>query len=356
MIKILLIEDNIEMRENTAEILELADYEVQTAENGKVGVKMAIKEQPDIVVCDIMMPEMDGYEVLYLLSKKPATSGIPFIFLTAKADKVDIRKGMELGADDYLTKPYDEMQLLNAIEVRLKKSEAFRREYENNEEGLNSFIDEAKGLSELEKLSEERDAKSYQRKMELFTEGDRPHFLMFIKSGKVKTWLMNEDGKELITGLLKEGDFLGYMAILREETYRENATALEDTEVILIPRDDFSELLHKNRDVSHRFIKMLSNKVMEEEERLLHLAYSPVRERVAEALLLLQKRYGEENGGNFSMKISRDDLAGIVGTATESLIRTLSDLKEESLIEVNGREITIVNGKGLEKVANPFSF
>src|SRR5688572_13362054 len=100
MKKILLIEDNTEVRENTSEIISLANYEVLTAENGKVGVELAQKEKPDLIICDIMMPELDGYGVLHILSKKPETAGIPFIFLTAKTEKNDVRKGMNLGADD----------------------------------------------------------------------------------------------------------------------------------------------------------------------------------------------------------------------------------------------------------------
>ena len=121
MKKILLIEYNKDIRENTAEILTLANYNVLTAANGKKGVEIALKEMPDIIVCDIMMPVLDGYGVLHLLSKNTETANIPFIFLTAKADQIDFRKGMEMGADDYITKPFDDVQLLNAIEVRLKK-------------------------------------------------------------------------------------------------------------------------------------------------------------------------------------------------------------------------------------------
>lgn len=126
MKKILLIEDNAEVRENTAEILELANYTVFTAPNGKIGVELARKQQPDLIICDIMMPELDGYGVLHLLGKNPSTAGIPFIFLTAKSEKDDFRKGMNLGADDYLTKPYDDLTLLDAIEMRLKKNDLFK--------------------------------------------------------------------------------------------------------------------------------------------------------------------------------------------------------------------------------------
>src|SRR5205809_7030538 len=100
---ILVIDDNTDIRENTAEILELAGYKTYTAENGKRGVDLAIKEKPTVIVCDIMMPELDGYGVLHLLRKNADTQRIPFIFLSAKAERTDMRKGMEMGADDYIT-------------------------------------------------------------------------------------------------------------------------------------------------------------------------------------------------------------------------------------------------------------
>ena len=106
---ILIIEDNTDIRESTAEILELAGYTTLTAENGKIGVEMAQKQSPSLIICDIMMPELDGYGVLYLLSKSPETAVIPLIFLTAKSERIDMRKGMEMGADDYLTKPFDDI-------------------------------------------------------------------------------------------------------------------------------------------------------------------------------------------------------------------------------------------------------
>lgn len=129
MKKILIIEDNEEVRENTAEIIELSNYEVITAADGKAGVEKALAELPDLIICDIMMPVLDGYGVYHLLSKHDETASIPFIFLTAKSEKADFRRGMQMGADDYLTKPFEGIELLNAIEVRLKKSEKIRQQY-----------------------------------------------------------------------------------------------------------------------------------------------------------------------------------------------------------------------------------
>jgi DNA-binding LytR/AlgR family response regulator len=122
MTKLLVIEDDKDVRENLVLILESENYTVTSAPNGRLGITMANEVVPDLIVCDIMMPDMDGYEVLRNLSCMPLTKKIPFIFLTAKVDRDDIRKGMELGADDYLFKPFKSSELLKAIEIRLKKS------------------------------------------------------------------------------------------------------------------------------------------------------------------------------------------------------------------------------------------
>lgn len=349
MKKVLLIEDNPDMRENTLEILQFAGYQVFSANNGREGVQMARETLPDLILCDIMMPEMDGYGVLYLLNKDPKTAGIPFIFLTAKADKSDVRKGMNLGADDYLTKPYDEMELLDTIETRLKRSEIVRKDFGNDIGGLHAFLDEAKGKEALSKLSLDRKMRVYKRKENIFYEGEFPSNLFFIVRGKAKGWRMNEDGKELIVDLYKQGDFVGYLPLLTDVPYSETVTTLEEVEVAIIPKDDFLELFNRDKDVAYRFIKMLANNVHEKEEKLLSLAYSSVRARVAEALLHLRDRYQEKGDGLFSISISRDDLAGMVGTATESLIRTLSEFKTEHLLEISGREITVLDTAGLER-------
>jgi CRP/FNR family transcriptional regulator, polysaccharide utilization system transcription regulator len=345
--KIVLIEDNAEMRENTAELLEFADYEVFPAENGKVGIDKVKQVKPDIVICDIMMPEYDGYDVLYMLSKDLSTSAIPFIFLTAKTEKSDVRKGMSLGADDYLMKPYTEAELLEAVEMRLTKSRKLKEFYSRDEEGLRQFINEARGFEQLKNLSVDRKIRKFKKKEMIFHEGDNPTYLYFINSGKVKAFRMNGDGKEFIIDLYNEGDFFGYMALLENGVYQESAVALEETDVSLIPRSDFNLLLQSNRDVAARFIKMLSNNILEKEEKLLRIAYSSVRLRVAEALLQLHDKYNKEKVAPFTISISRDDLASLVGTATETVIRTLSEFKDEKLIEAKASHITILNAKAL---------
>ncbi len=347
---ILLIEDNKDVRENTAEILELADYKVIQAENGKQGVEEAQQHTPDLIICDIMMPVLDGYGVIHLLSKKTETASIPFIFLTAKSERLDFRKGMEMGADDYISKPFDDIELLNAVESRLKKNEMLKAEFSKDVAGLNKFFNDVKKTDELKKLSEERRIKQYKKKETVFNEGNSPNFLYFLVKGKVKTFKAHEYGKELITNLYKEGDFFGYTTLLEDGPYTETAEALEDSEICLIPKDDFFSLMYGSIHVMKSFIKMLSDNIADKEKQLINLAYSSVRKRVAEALLLLQSRYDNNKDKSFSISISREDLANIVGTATESLIRTLSDFKEEKLVEIKGSNITITNIEKLKKL------
>ena len=136
MKKILIIEDNRDVRENTADILELEGYEVASAENGLTGVERAKELLPDIIVCDIMMPELDGYGVLEELNKDSQTSSIPFIFLTAKTEKTDMRKGMNLGADDYLTKPFHFEELLSRINALSR-----RKQYHNQEKPKSPILE-----------------------------------------------------------------------------------------------------------------------------------------------------------------------------------------------------------------------
>ena len=349
MKKILLIEDNSEVRENTAEILELAKYTVITAENGKIGVELAAKEKPDLIICDIMMPVLDGYGTLHLLGKQPETATIPFIFLTAKTERTDIRKGMEMGADDYLTKPFDDIELLNAVESRFRRSELIKKEFSNNADGISRFFDSA---SQLKLISEDRETSQYKKKTFVYSEGHRPVYLYYLMSGKIKTYRTNEDGKELITGMYKEGDFLGYIALLEENTYKDSAQAIENAEVMLIPKTDFIQLVNSNPEISKKFIKLLANNVSERETQLVKLAYNSLRKRVADALILVNKRYKKTETDNPQIQISREDLANIVGTATESLIRTLSDFKSEKLIEIQEGKIVIKNEAKLAGLIN----
>lgn len=348
MAKILIIEDNQDVRENIAEILDLAGHETDTAENGKIGVEKAVENTPDLILCDVMMPELDGFGVLKIIGKNPKTTSIPFIFLTAKTEQIDFRKGMGLGADDYITKPFDDTELLDAIEIRLRKSEHIKKSFARTPEGLNQFYDDAKAHNDLIKLSENREERNLTRKTKVFEEGQRANWLYFISKGKVKAYKTNEFGKELITHIYSNGDFFGYVPLITDTTYEESAAVIEDSTLVLIPKSDFNLLLFGNREFGVQFIKMLANQVSETEENLINLAYDSVRQKVARALVILYYKYQQDNQARFS--ILREDLAALAATAKETVIRTISDFKEEGLMTIEDNDIVIKSVKALENL------
>lgn len=347
---ILVVDDNTDIRENTAEILMLAGYNTFTAENGKRGVETALREKPDLIVCDIMMPDLDGYGVLHLLRTNPATEHIPLIFLTAKTERTDFRKGMEMGADDYITKPFDDLELLKAIEIRLKKSDIIHKAYGAGEQGMNELVKELKSSGLLLLDPERYDSEHVAKKQLVYGEGKRPRYLYFVKSGKVKTFKVNEDGKEYITNLYSAGDYLGYLALLENSTYDDTAEVLEDAEVAMIPKDEFTDAVYNDMAIATKFIRLVAQDVKEKEERLLRLAYDSLRRRIAKALLDIHGKFNKEDTAQNSIDISREDIAQYVGTATESLIRTLSDFKSEKLIEIREGKIRILNQEKLQRL------
>lgn len=347
---ILLVEDNLEMSDNIAGILELEHYQVLTAVNGKAGVTMAQKHHPDLILCDIMMPELDGYGVFHVLGNDHDTSSIPFIFLTAKADKSEIRIGMNLGADDYITKPFEGSDLLKVIEVRLNKNEKLKSIFKNDLKEVSEFFNDARKINDLTKLLEKRHVRHCRKKDFIYFEGQTANDLYMVNRGEIKTFKMNADGKELITGFHQEGSFLGYIPLLEDRPYTENAVAMEDTEITIIPRHDFLALISANNNMALRFIHFLTNNLEDAENRLLQLAYQSVRQRVASALLRLNDLTKPNHSE--AITIGRKDIANLIGTATESLNRTLSDFKDERLIAIAEKGITILNQAKLEQITH----
>ena len=267
---ILIIEDNTDIRESTAEILELAGYQVYQAENGKTGVDLAYQQKPDVILCDIMMPELDGYGVLYMLSKNPETTSIPFIFLTAKAERVDFRKGMEMGADDYLTKPFDDIELLNAIESRLDKKRKQEEYFSKSLASLESLSGgNGQGTSELKTMISGRKIRQIKKKQVLYYEGDHPQGLYLVIEGAIRTFKLAEDGRELMMGLYKPDDYLGVHALLLDEPFTETAEAVEDAAVCMLPKDAIINLVNKYPDITLQFIKILANNIREKEVQLI---------------------------------------------------------------------------------------
>lgn len=346
---ILIIEDNPEVCENIADILKLGDYDVLTANNGKDGVRLALTNNPDLILCDIMMPELDGYGVLHVLGKHAVTSDTPFIFLTAKSEKADFRKGMGLGADDYLVKPFGGLELLETVEMRLKRNRKLRTAFENEPKDLEDFFNITKTLSGFENLSGNKLIKQIKKKDFIFREGQSAGTLFYLMEGEIKTNRINEEGKEFITGIFNSGQYIGYVALLKNIPYTENAVAMTDVTVEMILKEDFQMLVHTNRLVASKFMKILSSNVLEAEKRLFELAYQSVRQRVASAILSLHEREVAQNKDERVINMLRRDIAGIVGTALETLNRTITDFRAEGLIDIVEGGVRITNLNGLER-------
>ncbi|MCB0472315.1 MAG: response regulator [Flavobacteriaceae bacterium] len=351
MKKVLIIEDDTTVRENTAELLELAKYEVILAANGKLGVAEAKKHQPDIIVCDIMMPELVGYGVLKILSAEKSTKQIPFIFLSAKTEHQDIRKGMNMGADDYLTKPFDESELITAIESRLAKVAILNETRNNNQVKADTGNDdeEIKTIDQLKNyFTDEGEEYSYKAGETLYHEGDNSNYIYLIYNGVVKASKIDEQGKELITGLYRDDDLFGFTSFTQNITYQETVIAIENTVVFKVLKSKLKELLLKNHNITLNLIDYFSDNVSEVKEQLLQMAYSSVRKKTANTILQFTEKI--QPGHSAGIKISRSDLANVAGVATETFIRTLSDLKKDGLIDIEGRNIRVLDIEKLKKI------
>ncbi len=344
--KILIIEDEASERNNLLDILTLNGYDAYAVEQGLEGIALALQLIPDLILCDVQLPELNGYEVLQRLGKNPSTADIPFIYLSAFAEKEDYRKGMALGADDYIVKPFDMAILLQTIEYRLRKSERIRTAVLPKTGTFDRFLSEAKAQEALLQLCDNREIRHYKKRDVIFKEKDYPHNLFYIQSGEVKLYKINTEGRELILRIAGPGHFLGYLALLQESPYSENTAALETTSLRVIPKEDFYALLYSNPNVTSNFLKLLANHIHEQEQQLLELAYHSVRKRVAQTIVWLHDQ------GKGHVHLLRDDLASMVGTAKETLIRVLAELKSEGLIVVEEGNIKVLKMEKLRRIPN----
>lgn len=206
---------------------------------------------------------------------------------------------------------------------------------------------------ELELLSMQKHCNYYQRGQIIFIEGNHPVGLFCINQGKVKISQSGFEGKEQIMRLAKDGDLLGYRALISGEGYSATATVIEDSKICLIPRNVFFGMLQSNAEITSRIMKLLAVDLREAENKITVLAQKPVIERLAEVLLMLKEYYGyEEDNASLNITITREEIANIVGTATETTIRLLSELKKEGIIDLDGKKISIIKSESLIKLAN----
>lgn len=334
MKKILLIEDNVDVRENTAEILALVGYKVDTAENGKVGVMKAKSDIPDLIICDIMMPELDGFGVRKILNNDPDLLNVPFIFLTAKTEKSDFRKGMGLGADDYITKPFDDVQLLEAVEIRLKKKIEHSASAQTNT--AHHFYNPSKADHSIHELLTNRETRIFKRKDVIYKEDNYPKWVYWIQSGMIKSCRRNAQGKEIVTSIHGKNEFLDLTPILLDTKYVSYAKTMQDTEVVLIPIEAFKSRMTSDSDFATKMICQVAQSAQEKEDKLVDIAFNSVRKKLSNTLLVLAEKVNAE-----TITILREDLAAMTGSAKETIIRTISDFKSEGLIDLKGHDIIL---------------
>ena len=335
--KILIIEDNQDVRENLSEIFVLSGYDTVTADNGKKGVQVALSESPDLILCDIMMPELDGYGVLRILSKNPATSHIPFIFLTAKTELADVRRGMTLGADDYITKPFDDVELLDSIEMRLNKKKSATQQGTQGQ--LINLPDHKQLFESLPAHFLDGEPRLIRKKELLYAEGQTCRNVFFLKSGKAIASKIDDYSKEVITQLYKPPAIIGVTSAFTGHRYRETVKVFEDLEVIPIKKDDFINFVLTHPAAAYYFLHQISTYQLRADEKLLLQAFGSVRMKLASTLIDLYSSFDKK--GKVSISISREDLANMAGTAKETIIRCLTEFKDEGLIGIQGSDIII---------------
>ena len=335
---------------NIPEILNIAGYEVHHAEDGKAGVHLIMDKLPDMIISTIQLAYLDGLSLLHVIRKHLPLICTPIVFISQTDSKEDVRRVMTAGADDCIAAPFTETELLYVVECRLKKADMLNTFLEQKASAGNGV-----GHSEKKVLEEFLDGRSlhrFGRNQCIYKEGQAPKYLYFIKNGKVRLVKSSSDGKDLVTDLCGEGDFLGHTALIQNTHYRESAESIDAAELILVPRSDFQQLLKENLVLSYKFNQILATTLTHKNSHLVGIAYNSLRQKVAEALLLVKNKYSATQQDNFAIQMNREVLANIAGTAKESLIRTLSDFKSERLIEVGSDGvIKIVNEKRLQVMA-----
>ena len=209
-------------------------------------------------------------------------------------------------------------------------------------------------VSELHETSHIKTCVYFKKGQVLMHEGSRPNGVYCLHHGKAKVYRLGTEGKEQIIRFAKDGDLIGYRSLLSGENLSASVSALEDTHACFIPKSALLKLISDNPRFSLNMMKLACHELGEAGKLITNLAQKTVRERLAEVLLLIHKTFGEDSEGNLDVSLSREEIANMVGTATESVIRLLSEFKEDELVSIKGRKITIINRPALVRIGNVY--
>lgn len=338
--KILIIEDNQEMRENISEILELAGYNVHSAPDGLAGIQEARQFRPELILCDIMMPNLDGFGVLKILQQDEGLKTIPLIFLTAKAEREDFRKGMNLGAEDYLLKPFEDSDLLEVIDKKLKKYQDLSLNRTSRIlTGLIQFTEFEK-LQSVQELIQSTSPREIVKKSKIWQQQDNINHIYYLEKGTIKEVIDTVGGKEFILEFYSAQGFAG-LRYLFQSKYPSYAEFLETSIVRIIPKKSLEEIILKDNLLTS-FLHYTNSITQDYIQRLSINSFGNVREKVAFHLCHLSSKLNLS-----TIHLSREDLAGYCGIAKETLIRTLTEFKDEKLIKLNQDGLVIMQQQKL---------
>jgi CRP-like cAMP-binding protein len=219
---------------------------------------------------------------------------------------------------------------------------------------LSSCFFKSSSQAEVDYLNDIKSCRLLKKNQVIYMEGEKPQGIFCIASGKVKISKINKEGKEQIVRILKAGDNIGYHAILMGENYTDSSIAIEDTQICFVPRQDFMNLFVNNSSINRDVLTSLSNDLNGAEELIRQMAFKSVRERMAEAFLILKKAYNHTDNSELHITISRGDLASLVGTAKETVTRYISEFKEDNIIALEGKDIHIKDWEKLKKISQMY--
>lgn len=207
---------------------------------------------------------------------------------------------------------------------------------------------------ELKQVSNHKDEMSFKKGEVIFKEGAMLNGVYCIKEGKCKLTKLSPNGKEQIVKFIKHGDMLGYRSVLSEEPVSLSVVALEDMSACFIPKKDIYDAIQNNKNFSKDMFKVVCHDLKDANDTIASMAQKTVRERLADTLLFLDETFGEDEDGNIAVKLSREEIANVIGTATESAIRLLSELKKDKVISLVGKKIKLLNKEALKRIGIGF--
>lgn len=348
MKKILVVEDNESFRRNTIEILSLSGFELAGSANGKAAIQTALEFLPDLILCDIDLPGLDGFGVLAILRKSKSLKNVLFIFMTGIPENQDFRKAMNLGADDFIRKPFTGAELLRIINTRFDRLSDFIAKNGFDDQG--SLTDQS-NHSEIYPLFSRQPATLLKKGDQLYRAGQQISFIPYMLEGRVRTTYTDYNGKELTTEIVNPGQFVGIANFITRTTWSEDAYAMEEVLVNFIPGTNLKKAIEENHRINQNIQRQLAQALCIKKEELFINAYQNLRGKIALVFLNLEVSAWSEELEEIRFKITRNIIATIAGVAKESAVRTIIDFIDEGLIEESRKGFRILNHSKLEALA-----